>query len=58
MCEQARCEAAQEGIGAIDTLHDAANAFASTTPAACADTISLHAAREDHPMHDLFLQPQ
>ena len=31
--------------------------FAST-PAACADTVSLHAAPEDHPMHDLFLQRQ
>ena len=43
VCEQARYEAAQEGIDTIDTLHDAANAFASTTPAACADTTSLHA---------------
>ena len=44
VCEQAGHEAAQEGIGTIDTLHDAANAFASTTPTAYADTISLHAA--------------
>ena len=51
-------EAASEGLSTFDTLHDATNAFASTTPAAYAETISLHAANEEHPMHDLFLQRQ
>ena len=58
VCEQAGYEAAQEGIGTLDTLHDATNAFASTTPTAYADTFFPHAAPEDHPMHDLFFQRQ
>ena len=42
----------------MDTLDDATNAFASTTPAAYAETTSGHAANEEHPMHDQFLQRQ
>ena len=58
VCEMAGYEPASEGLSTFDTLHDATNAFASTTPAAYAETISLHAANEEHPMHDLFLQRQ
>ena len=58
VCEMAGYDVASEGLSTFDTLHDATNAFESTTPAAYAETISLHAANEEHPMHDLFLQRQ
>ena len=42
----------------MDALHDATNAFASTTTATHAHTIDKDAAPLDHPLHDLFLQRQ
>ena len=39
-------------------LHDATNAFASTTTTAYTDTVDRHAAPVEHPLHDIFLQRQ
>ena len=47
VCEQAGYHAGQEGFSTIDTLQDPTNAPASTTPEACADTISKHSIPED-----------
>ena len=58
VCEQAGYDAAQEGFSIFDSLHDATNASASTTPEADVDTIRQQACPVDHPRRDLFLQRQ
>ena len=57
-CEIAGHDARRSGLCTIDTLHDAINAFASTTLAAHAETISSHLAPPDHPMTISFIQRQ
>ena len=58
ICEMAGEETKHTGLSAVDALHDATNAFASTTTTAYQETIHRHAAPYDHPYHDLFLQMQ
>ena len=58
VCEKAGEETKQTGLSMMDALHDATNAFASTTPTADQETIHRHAAPDDHPHYDLFLQGQ
>ena len=57
-CEMAGEETKRTGLGSLDALHDATNAFASTTATAFQETIHKHAAPMEHPYHDLFLQRQ
>ena len=58
ICEMAGEETKHTGLSTMDALHDATNAFASTTATAFQETIHKHAAPMDHPYHDLFLQRQ
>ena len=58
VCEQAGYDAGHEGFSTVDTLHDATNACAFTTPEAYGDTFSKHTIPEDHSLHDFFLQRQ
>ena len=58
VCEMAGEETKHTGLSTLDALHDATNAFASTTSTAYQETIHKHAAPDDHPYHDLFLQKQ
>ena len=58
ICEMAGEETKHTGLSTMDALHDATNAFASTTTTAYQETIHKHAAPNDHPYHDLFLQRQ
>ena len=58
VCEMVGDETKHNGLSTLDALHEATNAFASTTSTAYQKTIHKHASPDDHQYHDLFLQRQ